>query len=167
MTSTHELIAHAYETYCDRLIGFFQCRINDEETSHDLTQEVFVRLLEYSQYIYESQLENFIYTIARNLVNDHLRRYYVRREFDRYYRDYMPVSENNIEHTVVASDLERFESRFVDSLPRQRAAVYRLKRYEEMSAKEIAARLGMSVRTVENHYYMGLKQVRAVMADCI
>lgn len=167
MKSSHELIAQAYETYCDRLTGFFQCRINDEETSRDLTQEVFMRLLEYSQYIYESQLENFIYTIARNLVNDYLRRYYVRREYDRYYQDYMPVADNSMEHAIVAGDLERLEAEFVDTLPRQRAAVYRLKRYEEMSAKDIAARLGMSVRTVENHYYMGLKQVRQVMAECI
>ncbi len=167
MKSTNELIAHAYETYCDRLTGFFQCRINDEETSRDLTQEVFMRLLEYSRYIYESQLENFIYTIARNLVNDYLRRYYVRREYDRYYQDYMPVADNSMENSVIAGDLERFEAECVSSLPRQRAAVYRLKRYEELSAREITDRLGMSVRTVENHYYMGLRQVREVMSECI
>lgn len=167
MKSTDELIARAYETYRDRVTGYINCRINNEETSRDLTQEVFMRLLEYSQLIYESAIENFIYTIARNIVNDYLRRYYVRREFDRYMHDYATVEDAGAESGVIARDLERIELQLVESLPRQRAAVYRLKRYEELSAKEIAERLGMSVRTVENHFYIGLKQVREVMAQCI
>lgn len=167
MKSTNELIARAYETYRDRVTGYINCRINNEETSRDLTQEVFMRLLEYSQLIYENAIENFIYTIARNIVNDYLRRFYVRREYDRYIQDYATVEDDSLEHNVIARDLERIELELVETLPRQRAAVYRLKRYEELSAKEIAEKLGMSVRTVENHFYIGLKQVRQVMAECI
>lgn len=167
MNRTDELIARAYETYRDRVNGYISCRINNDETARDLTQEVFVRLLEYSQLIYESAIENFIYTIARNIVNDYLRRYYVRREFDRYMRDYASDRDDSVEQGVIARDLEQYEAAFVAALPRQRAAVYRLKRYDELSAKEIALQLNMSVRTVENHFYMGLKQVREEMAQVI
>ena len=78
MKSTDELIAQAYETYRDRVAGYINYRINDEEAARDLTQEVFLRMLEYSQLIYEEAMENFIFTIARNKVNDYLRHYYVR-----------------------------------------------------------------------------------------
>ncbi|MBD5366810.1 MAG: sigma-70 family RNA polymerase sigma factor [Muribaculaceae bacterium] len=167
MKSTDELIAQAYENYRDRVVSYINYRINDEEAARDLTQEVFLRMLEYSQLIYEEAMENFIFTIARNKVNDYLRHYYVRSEFDRYMHDYAPVSEDSTEQTVTCRDLERIEKKCIESLPTQRARVYMLKRYEEMSAKEISERLGMSVRTVENHYYMGVRQVRQAFAACI
>lgn len=167
MKSTDELISKAYEMYWERIVNFCASRINDDEAARDLTQDLFLRLLEYSQYIYESQLENFMFTIARNLVNDYLRRHYVRREYDRYYQDYVSVVDNSVEHGIIARDIARVEEDCVSSLPRQRAAVYRLKRYEDMSSKDIAEQLGMAVRTVENHYYMGLRQVRSQLAECI
>lgn len=167
MKSTDELIARAYDSYLDRVIAYVNSRINDLETSRDIAQEVFVRLLEYSQLIYESAIENFVYTITRNLVNDHLRRYYVRREYDRYVRDYIPTSEDVVERQVIAREIVSLEQSLVDEMPRQRAAVYRLKRYEELSAKEIAEQLGMSVRTVENHYYLGMKHIKEKLAACM
>lgn len=167
MKPTDALIARAYETYRDRVTHYICSRINDEETARDLTQEVFMRLLEYSQLIYESAIENFIYTIARNLINDHLRRYYVRREYDRYVQDYAVVADNSVEDTIAYRDLASLERKCVESLTAQRATIYRLKRFEELSAKEISDQLGLSIRTVENHYYVGLKHVRNIMAQCI
>ena len=81
--------------------------------------------------------------------------------------DYAPVAEETTEQTVTYRDLELIEKKCIDALPAQRAKVYRLKRFEELSAKEISERLGMSVRTVENHYYMGVRQVRQAVAACI
>lgn len=167
MKSTNELIARAYETYRDRVAGYISYRINDEEAARDLTQEVFLRMLEYSQLIYEEAMENFIFTIARNKVNDYLRHHYVRNEFDRYMHDYAPVAEDTTEQIVAYRELECIEQKCIASLPAQRAKVYMLKRYDDLSAKEISERLGMSVRTVENHYYMGLRQVRSAIAACI
>lgn len=167
MKSTNELIARAYENYRDRVNAYISVRVNDEETSRDLTQDVFMRLLDYSQVIYENAIESFIFTIARNIVNDHLRRHYVRQEFDRYMQDYAPVADVSLENSIVWRDLAALELKTVETFPRMRAAVYRLKRYEELPAKEIAQKLGVSVRTVENHYYAGLKQMRETLANVI
>ena len=167
MIPTNELIARAYATYRDRVNAYIGFRVNDEETARDLTQDVFVRMLDYSQVIYENAIESFIFTIARNIVNDYLRRQYVRQEFDRYMHDYAPVADSSVEHGIIYRDLAALERSVVESLPRMRAAVYRLKRFDELPAKEIAERLGVSVRTVENHYYAGLKQMRESLANVI
>lgn len=42
----------------------------------------------------------------------------------------------------------------------KRAEVYELFRHEELSAKEIASRMGISRRTVETHIYLSTKDVR-------
>lgn len=89
MNST-QLITEAYEDYRDKVVRYITYKISDEEAARDLAQEVFLRLLEYSQLLYKNAMENFVFTIARNLVNDYLRRHYVKQEFDRYMMDYAP-----------------------------------------------------------------------------
>lgn len=164
--NTDNLITRAYNDYRDRLTCYISARVNDEETARDLVQDVFVRVLEYRGLIYEAAVENFLFTIARNIVNDWLRHHYVCREHDRYMADYQ-VATNDTESRVVAADLARRELTLVAGMPRQRARVYRLRRYLGLSARETAERLGMSPRTVENHWYAGTHSVRAALADCI
>lgn len=161
-----QLITEAYEEYRDKVVRFISYKISDEETARDIAQEVFLRLLEYPQLLYKNAMENFVFTIARNLVNDHLRRHYVKQEFDRYMMDYAPVSEESL-NTVIADDIADMERRILARMPRQRAIIYSLRRYEEKSAQEIADMLGLSRRTVENHLYIGTHYMRESLRQCI
>ena len=166
MNST-QLITEAYEEYRARVVRYISYKISDEETARDLAQEVFLRLLEYSQLLYKSAMENFVFTIARNLVNDYLRRHYVKQEFDRYMMDYAPTASEEPLSGVVANDIAEMELRILKQMPRQRAIIYSLRRYEEKSAQEIADMLGLSRRTVENHLYIGIHYMRETLRQCI
>ena len=52
----------------------------------------------------------------------------------------------------------------IDALPPQRRAVFVMSRYEHMSNMEIAAKLNLSVRTVEKHIELALKELRHSMS---
>jgi RNA polymerase sigma-70 factor (ECF subfamily) len=52
----------------------------------------------------------------------------------------------------------------VDAMPPQRRAVFMMSRYEHMSNMEIAVRLNLSVRTVEKHIELALKDLRQSMS---
>lgn len=161
------LIAEAYVRYRDQVFRFIRFRINEEEEAEDLTQDVFVRLMDCGQLLCEQTINSFIFTIARNLVTDHLRRHYKWQEISSYMYENRETCAVAADAPVVAKDLAACERRCLRLLPPKRSAVYRMVRYEDKSPEEVALELHLSRRTVENHIFTGRKQVRNYMRRCI
>lgn len=61
---------------------------------------------------------------------------------------------------MAASELQEKIDQAVDGLPPRCRMVFVLSRFEELSNAEIAARLGISAKTVENQMTKALKQLR-------
>ena len=123
------LITEYYEEYRQSVFFYICRRIENRSDAEDLTQDAFLRLLEYRMMIRRDTLKYFIFTIVRNLLNDYLRRYYKRQEIDRYLYDTLPVTTVEPESRMVADELRRPESRRVSALPEQRRKVYIMSRF--------------------------------------
>ncbi len=164
---SNRMIADAYTGYHDRVFRYIVCRINDTREAEDLAQDVYLRLMDYKQLICEETMQSFVFTIARNLVNDYLRRYYKRQEVTAYMYEYAETATNEPESRILADDLEACERRLMQLLPTQRGKVYELSRYDDLSAAEISEQLQLSQRTVENHLYISRTEMRAYMRMCI
>lgn len=162
------LIADSYERYHRSVYLYICARINDTREAEDLSQDVFVHLMDYKQILCPDTIKSFIYTITRNLITDYLRRYYRRMEFSSYYmNECATVSTNETESKVIAGDLSVHEKRRVAMLPPQRRTIYKMNRYEGKPAPEISAVLHLSRRTVENHLFISRKEVREYMRQII
>jgi len=61
-------------------------------------------------------------------------------------------------------DLEKLIQRSIDSLPERCKLIFRLSRFEELSHKEIAERLNISTKTIENQITKALRQLRINLA---
>lgn len=162
-----QLIELAYISYRERVFRFIQCRIDDGDEADDLTQDVFVRLMEYKQMLTEATLQNFLFTIARNLVNDYLRRHYKWQEISAFLMESTPFLCRETESHIVARDLAHQEHIRLLRMPKQRATVYCLSRFHDQDTETIANRLNLSKRTVENHLRMGRQEMRNFMRLCI
>jgi len=166
-SKTDNLIALAYTEYYSHILQYIAYRINHKCDAEDLAQDVFMRLLDCKQMLRPETVKYFIYTIARNIVTDYIRRYYKRQEIDYYLLESLPVSSNETEETILTDNLAELEYLKVQRFPTQRQAVYMLNRYEEQSVPEIAGQLNLSRRTVENHLFLGRKDVRTYMKSII
>lgn len=167
LSQTDRLIAEAYVEYRDHLCRFIRFRIEDVDEAEDLTQDVFLRLLDYRQLICPATIRSFVFTIARNLVNDHLRRYYKWQEISLYMMEQHSEACTHTESRILADDLAACEQRRVLQLPRQRGIVYQMSRYEGKTIPEIALSLNLSERTVENHLFISRREVREYIRQCI
>lgn len=166
MTSDR-LIAESYVKYRQLVFSYIYKKVNCRNESDDLVQDVFLRLLDYRQMLRENTIRYFIFTIARNVVYDYLRRFYKRQEVTSYLYETTPSVSNDTEAVVVSRDFQRLELKKLAVLPPQRRKIYAMSRFEELSVTDIAKHLNLSRRTVENHLFIGRKEVREFIRQCI
>lgn len=164
---TDQLITSSYGEYHPVILSYITYRITHRCEAEDLTQDVFVRLLDYKQMLRPDTVKYFLFAIARNIVTDYLRRYYKKQEIDSYMYDMTASSTNETEEQIIGNDLMMLEQRRLAVMPEQRRLVYTLNRFEGKSSPEIANEMNLSRRTVENHLFIGRREMRDFFRNCI
>ena len=79
-----QLIKDSYANYHHSVYLYLYYKIGHKEEAEDLAQDVYVRLMDYDRMLCAETIKYFIFTIARNLVTDYLRRYYKMQEVTSY-----------------------------------------------------------------------------------
>lgn len=64
---------------------------------------------------------------------------------------------------VVAKDTQLLIDMVVESMPQQRQQIYRMSREQHLKNEEIAQRLGIQKKTVENHLNLALKEIKKAL----
>ena len=161
------IITRSYTQYHPYIINYIAFRINSKIEAEDLAQDVFVRLLDYKQMLREETVKSFIFTIARNIVIDYIRRHYKKEEINANMYEYLEKSTNDIESKMHEKEILQIESNKLRTFTPQRKIVYSMCRYDEMSVSEISDTLQISRRTVENHLLTGRKIMREYIRQCV
>ncbi|WP_291601736.1 sigma-70 family RNA polymerase sigma factor [Bacteroides sp.] len=162
-----QLIENSYKSYHRSVYLYIYYRISNKEEAEDLSQDVFLRLMDYKQVLSPDTVKHFIYTISRNLVIDYLRHHYKRQEVYSYIYDSMEKSSNVTESEIIARDLSVLEKQKLSRLPLQRRKIYEMSRFQEKSSSEISMELNLSRRTVEGHLFISRKEMREYIKECV
>lgn len=160
-TFNSNLVSEIYEEYTAKLESFIAQRVGRYADVENLTQDVWMKALTYTQPLNPDTVQAFLFTIARNLVNDYLRHLYIAAGVHNDIRTGANVYAEDVESFVSASDLAEKELWRVGNLPPQRRMIYCMTRFDEMAVDEIAEQMNLSTRTVENHLRLGRRDVRA------
>ncbi len=156
-------LALLYQRHRNELLTFLTRKVRCRETARDLLQDAFVRLM-HSEHGKVGNVRAFLYRIATNLSIDHARRSQVRGVNDEQALEQL-LSEATPERSVVAGDTLAHLERLIDGLPSPTREVFLLARVEQMSYKDIAARLGIDARAVERHLNKALSHCAAAALD--
>ncbi len=81
------------------------------------------------------------------------------------YANMCSPEESPVIRKLFNDDLVKSLNSAIDSLSPRSREVFLLSYVDELSNKEIAERLGISVSTVENHMYIALKQLRGMLSS--
>ena len=131
------------------------------EEIHDLRQEIYVRVYEAAAKTRPAMPKSFMFTTARHLMTDRLRRGRVVSieavgDIDALN---VLIDEISPERRLGArQELKRLTDAF-DRLPDRCREVVWLRRVEELSQKAVAARMGISEKTVEKQIAKGARLI--------
>jgi RNA polymerase sigma-70 factor (ECF subfamily) len=145
--------------------------IRSREAADDLAQEAFLRAFAAESGRMIEAPKAFLFKVAKNLALNELARQssiVIEPLGDFEGREVLEDnSQAAIDDVVDSRERIRLLARAVAALPPQCAKVFILRKMQGVSQKEIALRLNISVRTVENHVATGLSRCRAYMqAHC-
>ncbi|MDE6424068.1 MAG: sigma-70 family RNA polymerase sigma factor [Muribaculaceae bacterium] len=162
----HKTIEMFYEHQA-LIRAFVQTRVANDEDATDLVQEVYLRLLEYKDAIVPERTKALAFAIASNVVNDYLRRLYNKNVATAEIAIAAETLSSTTEEEVIGRDMQNLETRTLAAMPAQRRLVYIMRLHEEKTTREIAEELNLSSRTVENHFYLGIRHMRSCFAEAI
>lgn len=159
-----QLLGLLFERHHRRLYGFLFHVTFHKETTEDMVQQVFYRILKYKEkFTGEGEFVHWMFAIARNVINDQGK------------RKKLPLYGNHIDdmadwvagHTDLEANLDRKQNaanlqRAMLKLDKEDRAILSLSRFDELRNREIAAILGISENTVKVRVYRAMQQLKQV-----
>ena len=161
-TSDAEAFRELFERYQPLTFRHVLFLIRDTDAAHDIVQEAFLRIWNHRASL-QPHLSFLAYAlrIGENLVRDAARHRKIRERFaDVLPPPHLSEGDDPLEALQLAQTREHIMAVIEQKLPSRCRMVFLLSRFEEKSNAEIAALLGVSVKTVENQIHHALKVLR-------
>ena len=138
--------AEIYKRYAPGLRRFVTGLIKDKAKAEDIVQNIFMRLMS-SKPSFENvtAFKNWLFVCARNEVVSTLRSKW-ESQVDR-----VQVLPEKISDGIQTEAMMPMLNSVLAKMPKKRSEVFRMSKLNGLSAEEIAARMGISVRTVQKH----------------
>ena len=148
-------MAEIYKRYAPGMRRFVAGMIKDRAKAEDIVQNIFMRLMT-TRPAFENAVafKNWLFVCARNEVISTLRSKWesqvekVEMFPDRVSEGIQPETTRSLLNSILAK------------MPQKRSEVFRMSKLEGLSVEEIAARMGISERTVQKHLEIASKEVR-------
>lgn len=117
-----------------------------------MAQDIFLSLWEHRDRLASvTSFSSYLFSIAQYTIYNFYDHQKVEHKYLYEYLAKHPSDSYSEEETLFARELDRMVDQVINNLSPQRRRVYLMSRKEGLSNEEIAQRLGISRRTVDNH----------------
>ena len=154
---------HIFQRYYPMVLRFVRGMLKDTVMAEDVAQNIFMKLwINRKTLQKDSSLKNYLCVLARNEVLNILKS---KTKTSLTFQPQLQDMDTSSQSSMVEDWFNFVETNArikndVESMPPQRQAVFKMSRYEQLSNIDIAIRLNISVRTVEKHLELALKDLR-------
>lgn len=162
----HESFTRIFHAYYKDLVLFGGTFIPEKSVCEDIVQNIFLKLWNDRQTLeIEISLKSYLLKAVRNNCLDELRHRKIVDEHVTHQLKSASMDADETENYVLYSDLCRQLKNALAQLPPAEREVFEMSRLENIKYQEIANRLKISVRTVENRISNALKRLRILLKD--
>lgn len=151
------LIDHYFQTYFERLHRYAFTILKDNDGAKDAVQAVFLKLWERREHIDEEQsIKAYLYTAVYHYCLNVKRHHEIKNRY---------LAENRMVHemgnSLISKETTLQIMNHIAALSPQCRLIFTKSRFEGKKYAEIAAELGLSIKTVEVQMGKALKILRA------
>jgi len=160
MASYKKLFESKYTTF----YTFIKGMVKQVCVAEDITQNIFMKVWINRTKLNRSQsIHNYLYVLAKNEVRDYFR-LKSNSAHDEVNENLQPFVED-LEGLIDVKLIKEQVAFAVSQMPDKRQQIYILSREKMLSNKEISELLNLSVRTVERHIFLALKDIRNYISE--
>lgn len=154
---------YLFTRYRDALMRLFEQRLEEKTMASDLLQETFIKVyLHINDYSKSYTFGQWIYSIARNTLIDHLRRKSGDVLLDERFRAPLATTPSPEESVIINQTRAHFYNALEELSPEYRQVI-EMRFLEEYSYEEIAEKLGRPLNTIKTQ----IRRARATICKMI
>jgi RNA polymerase sigma-70 factor (ECF subfamily) len=156
LSLTHDQITLLFQEHRVALTQFLMYKIRCPETAQDLCQETYLRLLRDNALTHDENLSGFLFRVAERLAINYLKWQRLAKNSG------IPLDEDLVCPKHGPDEMSSLRQQCeilldaINSLPKNYAHVFLLRKIDELSYAEIAQRLGISEKTVQRHLVLAM-----------
>ncbi|MEN7546297.1 RNA polymerase sigma-70 factor [Rapidithrix thailandica] len=160
-----DALKEVYNKYWYRLYRLSMKYLSNQEDAEEAVQDVMLKLWKYRENIREDkELDGYLLKIAQNTLLNTLRKKKL---------SMVPLTGDTVlsyqacttEHEVLANELENISEELLSQLSPRRYKIFCLSRKKGLSYEEIAKKLNISKKTVENQMFFTLSYLRKKLKE--
>jgi RNA polymerase sigma-70 factor (ECF subfamily) len=159
-----------YFRHYDVIFRYCAHRLFDRHTAEDITSEVFLRMVENFQTFdgNEKQFRNWLYRIATNAVNEHLRKTSRRSAILTWVRGWSSNAKNGEEpHPDESQQKAAIVKKGILTLKPEYQAIVTMRFFENLKLEEIAEVVGTSAATVRSQMSRALVKLKKHISSAL
>ena len=155
-----------FKTHFKRLHAYAFTILRDEIQAEEMVQQVFFKLWERNENLsLTGSISSYLYRAVHNESLNYIKHQKVRSNHQ---LNVAYSMKNEVEHPakkIMASELEKKIHSALNELPEQCRTIFQMSRFDELKYREIADKLGISIKTVESQMSKALRLLRVKLVD--
>jgi len=162
--SDHDAFNMLFLSYHSLVKRFLFGFIKGEDEVLDIAQEIFIKIWTHRKSIANvDSFKAYLFRMSRNEIYNYYKLNAIRENHLEQYSQQTIWVDDLLEERLLADELGLLLEIAVDEMPAQRKLIFRMSRKDGLSNEEIALRLNINKRTVENHITQALADLRKVL----
>lgn len=162
ITEFEDLFKSQYAELC----GYANKYLQDIDAAEETVQAFFVKFWENRETVnIKTSQRSYLFTSIKNSCLNRIKHLKVREDYKIINKRERELSNYSVDEEIEASELDQKIRSSIALLPEGRKRIFIMSRYEGLKYKEIAEKLKISVKTVENQMGSAIKYLKSELSD--
>lgn len=163
---------YLYDNYFEMLRSYVTVFTKDSHVAEEIVQETFINIWEYhDKILIRDSVKSYLFKSVYNRTINYYKSKYSRKKKQTKSIDddeqHFEIASYHFHPEIIdklaSDDLNDFLKKQIDELPLQCKTAFRLSRYDQLSNKEIAEKMNISVSTVKTYIARSLEKIREAL----